>query len=236
MKLMTDRSHALEKITYNSNVALEICERIAAGEKYEDVQRAMGLPKNSITRWAIKYPSFGEALLMARRLSAPVFEDKALSIADNLSDIEHVTPQVVSARGHAMNQYRWSAERRNPETYQRKPDQTSGVTVIINTPLDIGQGSQGGGHPGQSIYEFAAQFADNEPEDAEVVSEPETLIGASGIEVPLHPKPNTLRPPDRRFKENRRHPKYKSEAKTKMTATKAAQRRARAATNGDEPD
>lgn len=125
-------------------VVLDICEAVASGGKISELlgkNRQAGWPSYvQWGKWMGQFPAVREAYRTARELSAQVMEDRALGVVDTLLDPgAEYTNTFVAAAGKAMEQLRWSAERRDPGSFGAKAEAQTIVPIQINTTLDLGQ-------------------------------------------------------------------------------------------------
>lgn len=184
----------VRELTYNAEIALNICMRIAKGETLTEVCRDKNMPTyTTVLKWRVTYPEFEEAYENARRISAFALEDEALLAARKLAGPNNFNAPRVSAMAHAMNQLRWSATKRNVKEFG---DVKPGATVIpiqINTTLDLGQG---GVAPMESdVYTLAAEYRGNgesnnssNGENADASAEADTTVYTGDLTVPEAPK------------------------------------------------
>jgi hypothetical protein len=225
------------RLEYNAELAMSICMRVAQGETLTEITRDKTMPTyTAVLKWRVTYPEFEEAYENARRISAFALEDEAIAAARKLAGPNNFNAPRVSAMAHAMNQLRWSAERRNDKFSPSKPTTTM-IPIQINTTLDLGQG---GVVPMQSdVYTIAAMIENAEEVEGSVDdtdTETETYTGE--LTVPQTPKRLILGKNSDEYRErekktlNAKHHK----TPTQIAATKAAhQIRAnrKAAKNGD---
>ena len=150
------RDSALE---YNAELALQICMRIAQGETLTDICRDKLMPTyTAVMKWRVTFPEFEEAYENARRISAFALEDEAIAAARKLAGPNNFNAPRVSAMAHAMNQLRWSAEKRNTDKFGVQKPGVTMIPIQINTTLDLGQG---GVAPMQSdVYTIAAHYTE----------------------------------------------------------------------------
>lgn len=139
---------------YDATIALRVVERIAAGELLKDIlQEDSGLPhRSTFHRWVVTYPELNRAYMAARELSASAFEEEAIGMARAIRE-EPGTGTKVRAYEVAMNQFRWSATRRDPAKFAEHATTSIRVPIQINTVLDLGQGDT---VSDQGVYELTA--------------------------------------------------------------------------------
>ncbi len=139
---------------YDPYLGIQICERIADGETLKGICEASDMPaRQTVNRWVTTHPEFARAYSAAREMSAYSLEDDALEIAEKLKKGKEFSSAYIRALDVAMNQLRWSAERRNARVYGNRNEVKVVVPIQINTNLDLSeQGQEGGG--GQSTAEY----------------------------------------------------------------------------------
>lgn len=130
--------------TYNPEIALGICERVAEGETLSAIcaEKTPGWPtRSTFQRWVIRYPEVARAYAAAREVSAYSLEEEALDTARELKDKKGrkgMSSTEIRALEVAMNQLRWSASRRNPKVFSERGAISVTVPIQINTSLDLG--------------------------------------------------------------------------------------------------
>lgn len=127
-------------VKYSPEIALAICEAIASGDTLSDLVKKDIMPsRNTIYRWLTVYPKFFAAFERAREIAAQSFEDEAIDMARILKGANDFTGTKVQAYNIAMQQLRWSAARRDPKRYGASVGGSAGVSIQINTTLNLGQ-------------------------------------------------------------------------------------------------
>jgi hypothetical protein len=173
-------------------VVLAICERVASGERITDVLgkgRPTGWPSwQAFGKWQAEYPAIRDAYRTARELSAQTLEDKALKVAEGLiAEGAEYTGVFVQGAGKAMEQFRWSAERRDPGGFGTKATAQTIVPIQINTTLDLGQPGGGSFKDAGNPFSFTIDIPDAKPQEPA-----ETLPELEGpVEPPEPPTPPT---------------------------------------------
>lgn len=178
---------------YSPDIALLIVERIAMGELLKDICEDPGMPSRStFHRWVVKTPELARAYNAAVQLSATSFEEDAIINARLLADKKQrkdMTGTDVRALDVAMNQFRWSAQRRDPAKYGDKAAINVRVPVQINTMLDLGDNSGGSAtaeHP--NIYSLHATVTVEAPDNPDTPIMPP--LGPTGKRI-LTPRGDT---------------------------------------------
>lgn len=166
---------------FDFDKALQVCERIAAGDmSLKDITSLEGMPSRAtFQRWTMLYPEVKKAYIAAREQSAHAMEDKALDMARRLETQKDFTGTQVRAYEVAMGQYRWSAVRRNPADFAEKTQTSVVVPVQINTTLDLGQAGGGSHAVNENTYQFAARVG------AETLQIPPPEGKSGGSEPPV---------------------------------------------------
>ncbi len=146
-------------IKYSPQLSLIICEKVALGKTLTEICEADEMPSRvSFWRWMMLHKDVRAAYQAARELSAQSLEDEALTIARDLKEKNEYTATKVRSLDIAMQQFRWSASRRDPARYGQSAEKSITVPIQINTTLDLG-GESG---DGQGIYTITAKV---EPPD-----------------------------------------------------------------------
>lgn len=127
---------------YDRDLALAILERMASGELLKDICAAPGMPHiTTVRRWAVNNPEFSRAFQTATQMSAAALEEEALGTARHIADPKvnkKLSGTEVRAFEVAMNQFRWSASRRDPSKFGERAPASVTVPIQINTSLDLG--------------------------------------------------------------------------------------------------
>jgi hypothetical protein len=150
---------------YGEAIAFKIIDAIMEGKSFRWISTRPGMPGiTTIYRWMAQFPDFKEAVENARAISAMTFEDKALEVAEDLTNErgEDWTNAQLRARELALKQWGWSAERRDPGRFGSRMAPSTVVPIQINTTLDLGGGSTAKLTP----YEMHAQIASDAVEEA----------------------------------------------------------------------
>lgn len=145
------------------------------GNTWPKIAEKGGYSWARFSRLMVEYPDLGKAYSEARRSSGHSFEDKALGLAEELTAPNKFSGSQVQAHKAAMEQYRWSASRRNPTEYaEAGAKQVSVVVPIqINSSLDLSTGTDNSPPPAASIWEVQAKVINGEiaaertPEEAQ---------------------------------------------------------------------
>ena len=104
-------------IFYTQELGEQICERIAAGERWHGMANTHGMPTHStIYKWAEDHPDFGAAFVLAKRAAADGRADKALDVA------EAATKESLGVDRFHVGTLKWTIER-DDKTYGRRKDE-----------------------------------------------------------------------------------------------------------------
>lgn len=218
---------------------VEVLEGIASGKLVKEVLPT-GKDQIAFRRIAVEYPEVAEAYKVARQISAAPLEEEALAEARKLLAPNEFSGTRVRAAEVAMNQFRWSAARRDPASYgERAPAQTV-VPIQINTTLDIGQAGGGASPAAIDTYTFAGQVRGGEvepgPEDAEVLPlDPEPVAGAARFGLHSPPKRGVPIPKGGRPRKGHKTAKGVQQTLNRRRPNKGAKAEGSAAPEPEEP-
>lgn len=229
---MTERK---APVPYGLEIARSICEHIADGRSIVEISEMDGFPsRNTIYRWLAEYPKFFDAFERAKEVSAMTFEEKALAIAHNLEGKHTYTAAYISGLNYAMQQYRWTAARRNKTAYGQQQAQLTAVPITINTTLNLGQEGMGpASETHQSIYtiEATAPHVPAEVEGYEEDTVSELAMLGEVVETPDPTGDNALGPTELERsalhypKVGRKRRGHKSPAQAAATASRYARKK-----------
>lgn len=151
-----------------------ICVRIAEGETLSAILREPFMPRyETVARWLRDDGNFLVAYRQARELQSHRLVDEAVDEARSASS--SANPNKIKGAQLLISTLQWTASRLNPGEYSEKfADGRSGITVVINTPLDLGR-SDRVSQAGKTTYAIIggkALTGDREIE-AELGAEPE---------------------------------------------------------------
>jgi hypothetical protein len=221
------------RIGYDHDVALAICELVAGGKTLRNISKRGGFPSRStIYAWLVLNPKFYDAYERAKELSAQHFEEEALDMSRELREANDFSGTKVQAYNVAMGQLRWSAARRDKTRYGQQIQGQTTVPIQINTTLNLGQEGQGPATSDSvSIYTVEAAITlGPTPEEYERKTEALTLEGltSEGTVLDLSPEPDDnaeevpdVPAPKRAVRLGKRH---KSPAMAAATAQRYAKR------------
>jgi hypothetical protein len=145
--------HQMEKSLRTLGLMIE-------GFKWKEIEARGGYGWSSFSALMGRYPDLAKAWGEARKTSAQVFEDKALELAEELVQANNFTGTQVRAHEVAMNQYRWSASRRDPGGFAEAgaKNMSTMIPVQIITSLNLGQAGGEGQAVAKSVWEVHADW------------------------------------------------------------------------------
>lgn len=189
---------------YDPALAMRVLESIAAGMTRKQIEADPTLPAFvTFVKWTLLDPKLREAWEEARRISALLLEDRALQEAEDITSpkAEEWSGTRMRAAEIAMNQWRWSAARRDRATFGDRNEASLVVPVQINTTLDLGNGMTRHMPSTDAVVnpyrvEVEVEEQDSDAFDAEWEDQPEPPVAQTPREVPPIPTPpDTLSSP-----------------------------------------
>lgn len=129
---------------YTSEIADEICERIATGETLRDICRSDGMPSyRSVYRWRESDAQFSARFTLAREIGGDVIAEQTLEIADETSHDTIETEHGEKPNSEWINRSKLRVETRLkllavwfPRKYGQRIDVTSGNESLNLTAED----------------------------------------------------------------------------------------------------
>lgn len=129
---------------YTSEIADEICERIATGETLRAICRSDGMPSyRSVYRWRESDAQFSARFTLAREIGGDVIAEQTLEIADETSNDTIETEHGEKANSEWINRSKLRVETRLkllavwfPRKYGQRIDVTSGNESLNLTAED----------------------------------------------------------------------------------------------------
>lgn len=157
----------------NPDLALQVCERIAGGERLRAICKDPKMPSAyTFIQWTLMHPEVHTAFTAAKQLSSFAKDELAEEKLEELIETPG-TPQKVAAYRAYVNHLRWAAERRNAAEYGARAPVNIAVPIQINTNLALDPAS---GTPidQEAIYDLRAEIASEQKadEDADVEALP----------------------------------------------------------------
>lgn len=120
-----------EKYQYTTQIGEIIAGLIREGTSLAEVGDIDGMPdRRTILAWRRRYPDFGEKIRQALEDSAYVYAAKVNRVAEEL---EEAGKESAPGLKGAADQYRWLAEKYNPEQFGQKTK----ISGDANAPLQI---------------------------------------------------------------------------------------------------
>lgn len=182
------------RIGYDHDVALAICELVAGGKTLRNISKRGGFPSRStIYGWLTLNPKFYDAYERAKELSAQHFEEEALDMSRELREANDFSGTKVQAYNVAMGQLRWSAARRDKTRYGQQVQGQTTVPIQINTTLNLGQeGQPPPTTESLSVYTVSSTVTlGPTPEEYDAALEANTLeaLTSEGTVLDLDPEP-----------------------------------------------
>lgn len=69
---------------FTDEIAIAICEELAAGKSLREICKAEGMPdRSTVFRWLAKYDSFRDQYARAREVQAELYADEIVDISDD---------------------------------------------------------------------------------------------------------------------------------------------------------
>lgn len=213
---------------------VEVLEQIAGGKTLRQLHNEGVVDYRAFYKIVVEFPEVAKAFAVAREMSGYSMEDMALDEAQKLAGQNDWNGTKVKAVATAMEQWRWSAARRNAKEFGSNSTQSLVVPIQINTSLDIGQPGAKTAALQDNVYEFAAQVkADAVDVEAEPVYTPpdEPVPGAAKFGITDPPKSALPKKPAGRPPGNGHH---KTPAQIASTKTAYSKRKPRNGGNSGE--
>jgi len=128
-------SMLVKRVPYNLETAKKILHLVREGHTIAAIGRMSEFPSSAIIfNWLGKHPDFKEAMEQARIDRAEVYHDKALEVAENVTDKEDVP-----AARLKIDTYKWAAEKGDKSRYGTSKidiDVNQRDIVVIDTGID----------------------------------------------------------------------------------------------------
>lgn len=139
--------------------ALRSLELYLEGKRWNEIGKLGGYGWLRFSHLMVQFPDLSKAYAEARRSSGHSFEDKALLLAEELTQANEFTGTQVQAHKAAMEQYRWSAARRNPTEYaEAGANKISMIVPIqINSSLNLAEPGAGEEKAAENPYEVRSE-------------------------------------------------------------------------------
>lgn len=113
--------------TYNTDIASELCSRIAEGKSLRSVCKAADMPAiRTVYQWFDLHPEFTQHYARAKEDSADCYADDIQDIAEKV-----LKGEIPAKAGHVAIQAKmWSASKLKPKRYGERLDVTSGGEAL----------------------------------------------------------------------------------------------------------
>ena len=125
----------LSRFRYSLETALVICQKIREGYTYKKVCQEIGLDLSILHYWMRSNPQFADEIRLARQDRADYYHDKVLEETENVVDKDDV-----AVAKFKTDQYKWAAEKGNPEAYGQKTQVSGSIEnkismIVLNTGI-----------------------------------------------------------------------------------------------------
>jgi hypothetical protein len=111
-----------EKVfVFRYELAMLICQEVAKGRTMADIGNDPDFPPlHVINHWKRSQVMFAEELKLARRQRAETYHDRVAEIAENAAELRYSSKEDIANAKLATDQYKWLAERGDPEKFGSK--------------------------------------------------------------------------------------------------------------------
>lgn len=131
-----------QTFAFSYEMAMLICQKIAAGATFADLDRDPDVPPlHIINHWRRSQAMFDAEIKLARKQRADMYHDRVAEVAANAAELRYVTREELANAKLAADQYRWLAEKGNPDAYGNKVthegSEEKPITMrVINTGIN----------------------------------------------------------------------------------------------------
>ena len=131
-----------ETFTFSYEMAMLICQKVAAGATYAELDKDPDVPPlHIINHWRRSQPMFQAEINLARKMRADHYHDKVAEVAANAANLGYSSREDLANAKLAADQYRWLAEKGNPDAYGNKVthegSEEKPITMrVINTGIN----------------------------------------------------------------------------------------------------
>lgn len=134
-EVLSNEGADVAKYKYNMETALLVCQEIREGATLKKLSQKLGIDLSVIHYWQRRYPQFAQEMKIARQERAEYFHDKVLELADEVIDRDDV-----AVARFKTDQYKWAAEKGNPEAYGNKTQVSGSIEnkvsmIVLNTGI-----------------------------------------------------------------------------------------------------
>lgn len=121
---------------FNLDTAMLICQKVREGMTMQAVSNELGVDLSVIHYWQRANSNFAEEIKLARKDRADYYHDKVISIANEISDKDDVP-----VAKFKVDQYKWAAEKGNPDMYGAKTQVSGSIEnkvsmIVLNTGIN----------------------------------------------------------------------------------------------------
>jgi len=131
-----------ETFAFSYELAMLICQKVAEGATMSQLDSDPEIPPlHIIQHWRRAQPMFDAELKLARKQRADVYHDRVAEIARNAGEMNYGSREEIAGAKLAADQYRWLAEKGNPDAYGNKVthegSEEKPITMrVINTGIN----------------------------------------------------------------------------------------------------
>lgn len=131
-----------ETFAFSYELAMLICQKVADGATLAQLDKDPELPPlHIIQHWRRSQPMFDAEIKLARKQRADIYHDRVAEIAENAANMGYVTKEELAGAKLAVDQYKWLAEKGNPDAYGNKVthegSEEKPITMrVINTGIN----------------------------------------------------------------------------------------------------
>lgn len=131
-----------ETFAFSYEMAMLICQKVAAGATFASLDRDPDVPPlHIINHWRRSQPMFDAEMRLARKQRADMYHDKVAEVAANAANLNYVSREELANAKLAADQYKWLAEKGNPDAYGNKVthegSEEKPITMrVINTGIN----------------------------------------------------------------------------------------------------
>lgn len=130
------KEHAdLSRYKFNSELATLVCQKVREGGTFKKVCADLNIDLAVLHYWQRAYPHFANEIRLARLDRADYYHDKVLEEAENVQ-----TKDDVIVAKFKVDQYKWAAEKGNPDAYGAKTQVSGSIEnkvsmIVLNTGI-----------------------------------------------------------------------------------------------------
>lgn len=143
-EVISSQSNLLPESTFafSYELAMLVCQKVAEGATLAQLDKDPDIPPlHIIQHWRRAQPMFDAELRLARKQRADVYHDRVAEIAENAANMGYGSREELAGAKLAADQYRWLAEKGNPDAYGNKVthegSEEKPITMrVINTGIN----------------------------------------------------------------------------------------------------